>query len=184
MRRWPHCGPSPAIAERHVVIRSGETIVRDPVVSERWLDDWRAGEVLETEPYEISQERIIGFANEFDPQLFHTDPEGAKDTIYGGLIASGWHSGSIMMRLLSTFLGEASMGSPGVEELRWLAPVRPRDLLRLRVHVDAVTLSRSKPDRGVVTVDKELINQHDAVVMTMTAALLMRRRPTIADSTV
>ena len=104
------------------------------------------------------------------------------ETPFKGLIASGWHSGSIMMRLLSTFLGTASMGSPGVDELRWHAPVRPGDLLRLRVRVDAVTLSRSKPDRGVVTVDKHLINQHDEVVMTMKAALLMRRRPGLAGS--
>jgi len=160
-----------------VIVRAGDPIVRDPVVSTRWLDDWSVGEFLESEPYEIDQDRIVAFAHEFDPQRFHIDPDGARETIYGGLIASGWHTASIMMRLLSTFLGDSSMGSPGVDGLRWLAPVRPGDQVRLHLLVDAVTRSTSKPDRGVVVVKMDLRNQREETVATMTAPLLMRRRP-------
>ena len=145
----------------------------------RWFEDWHVGEVLEIDDtYTLGQDAIIEFASEYDPQVFHLDPVAATDTVYGGLIASGWQTGSIMMRLLTTLVaGESSMGSPGCDELRWKAPVRPGDTLRLRVTVLDSAPSTSKPDRGVIYLGEELLNQDDTVVMTLTARLLLRRRP-------
>ncbi len=124
----------------------------------------------------MTAERIRSFAEEFDPQPFHVDPEAAAASIYGGIIASGWHTGSVLMRLLTTFLGPSSMGSPGVDELRWRAPVRAGDQLRLRLSVAEVRESKSKPDRGVVIFDEDLLNQRDEVVMSLRATLFMLRR--------
>lgn len=120
--------------------------------------------------------RIVEFASEFDPQRFHVDPEAAANTIYGGLIASGWHTGSVMMRMLTELLGPASLGSPGGRELRWLHPVRPDDVLRLRAEVLAVRASERRPDRGTVTLQLEVLNQADAVVMRFEPDLLLARR--------
>jgi acyl dehydratase len=144
---------------------------------DRWFDDFGEGDRFEVGPHLMTEERIISFATEFDPQRFHTDPVAAADTIYGGLIASGWHTGSVLMKLLSSTLGEASLGSPGGDDLRWLAPVRPGDELRLRVTVESARPSSSKPDRGVLVYRNEMVNQHDEVVMTFTSTMFMRRRP-------
>lgn len=143
---------------------------------DRYFEDWSIGEVFESAPHEMTAERIHSFAEEFDPQPFHIDPEAAAGSIYGGIIASGWHTGSVLMRLLTTFLGEASMGSPGVDALRWRQPVRADDQLRLRLTVVDIRASASRPDRGIVVFDEELLNQRDDVVMSLTATLFMRRR--------
>jgi acyl dehydratase len=143
---------------------------------DRYFEDWSPGEVFESGTHRMDEQRIIEFGREFDPQVFHTDPERAKQTIYGGLIASGWHTGAVMMRLLTEFLGPASMGSPGGEQLRWSAPVRPGDELRLRLRVVETVPSTSKPDRGVVKTRSEVVNQHDVVVMSLDGALMIRRR--------
>lgn len=141
------------------------------------------GETFETESHLMTEERIIAFAREFDPQRFHVDPVAARDTIYGGLIASGWHSGSVLMRLLTTTLGPASLGSPGCDKLRWPAPVRPGDELRLRVTVLAKTPSSSKPDRGILVYRNELFNQKGEVVMSLESTMLCRRDPSsVADN--
>ena len=102
---------------------------------ERYLEDFVEGAVYEFGPATITEEEIILFGKSFDPQVFHTDPEKAKETVYGGLIASGWHTCSLFMRLyVEHYLpGPASLGSPGVDEIRWLKPVRPGDKLTLRV---------------------------------------------------
>ena len=115
----------------------------------------------------IEEDSIVVFGKQFDPQLFHTDPEGAKSTIYGGLIASGWHTASLMMReCVRHYLPRAaSLGSPGVEELRWNLPVRPGDTLSVRVTILEATRSRSKPDRGIVVSHFEVLNQDRNVVM-------------------
>lgn len=145
-------------------------------LSTRYFEDWTVGESFVSETHEMTAERIRSFAEEFDPQPFHVDEAAAAASIYGGIIASGWHTGSVLMRLLTTFLGPSSMGSPGVDELRWRAPVRAGDQLRLRLSVVDTRTSKSKPDRGVVVFDEELLNQRDEVVMSLRATLFMLRR--------
>ena len=145
---------------------------------ERYLEDYVAGDIHEFGPVTITEDEIVRFGKQFDPQLFHTDPDGAKKTAYGGLIASGWHTCSLFMRLFveNYLAGQASLGSPGVDELRWLKPVRPGDKLSLRITVHKVKPSSSKPDRGVLFSFCEMLNQKDDVVATMMALNLIRYR--------
>lgn len=145
----------------------------------RHFEDFRPGDVIELGSQTITKEAIIAFAKEFDPQVFHVDEEAAKQTIYGGLLASGWHTGSLLMRLLCDGLlaRTASLGSPGIDELRWLKPVRPGDTLSGRMTVIERIPSRSKPDRGMVRSLMELRNQHGEVVLTVKGLSLLGRRP-------
>lgn len=145
---------------------------------ERYLEDYTEGAVHEFGPITVTEEEIIQFGKRFDPQLFHTDPERAEKTVYGGLIASGWHTCGLFMRIfVQHYLpGSASLGSPGVDELRWLKPVRPQDQLTLRITVHKVKPSRSKPDRGVLFSFCEMLNQKREVVATMMAMNLVRYR--------
>lgn len=142
---------------------------------ERHLEDFVEGAVHEFGPVTITEDEIVQFGRQFDPQVFHMDPAGARQTVYGGLIASGWHTCSLFMRLfVEHYLpGPASLGSPGVDELRWLKPVRPGDTLSLRITVHKVKPSRSKPDRGVLYSFCEMLNQKRDVVATMMAMNLI-----------
>jgi acyl dehydratase len=143
-------------------------------VEERYFEDYVAGSVYEFGSIAVEQDEVISFAQRFDPQVFHTDPELAKSTIFGGLIASGWHTAGLMMRLFADhYLSKvASLGSPGVDELRWKVPVRPGDELSIRVSVLETKRSHSKPDRGIVHSFIEVINQNREVVMSMKAMTL------------
>ncbi|SVA96498.1 uncharacterized protein METZ01_LOCUS149352, partial [marine metagenome] len=125
------------------------------------------------------QEEIVEFAKKFDPQYFHTDPKRAEDSIYGGLIASGWHTASMVMRLLvENYLPvQASLGSPGVDELRWLKPVYPGDQLNVRTNVLESKRSRSKTDRGIITTLIEVINQDREMVMSLKAVNFLLLKP-------
>ena len=145
----------------------------------RYWDDMKAGDVVELGSRTMEKERMVGFAREFDPQPFHTDENAAKASIWGGLIASGWHTGSVLMRLFyEGFLKDtASLGSPGIDELRWLKPVRPGDTLSARLTVTEATASRSKPDRGIIRSVMEMRNQHGEVVMTTSGVNFYLRRP-------
>ena len=144
----------------------------------RYLEDYVEGALHAFGPVTITEDEIVRFGKQFDPQLFHIDPDGARQTVYGGLIASGWHTCSLFMRLfVEQYLPvQASLGSPGVDELRWLKPVRPGDALTLRVTVHQVKPSRSKPDRGVLFSFCEMLNQAGDVVATMMAMNLIRYR--------
>ncbi len=147
-----------------------------------FLEDFHPGEVAETASRVVPREEIVAFARQFDPQPFHLDEEAARRTPYGGLIASGWHTAALCMRLvvdraLGGGAGSGSLGSPGVDELRWLRPVRPGDALVVRIEVLEVTPSRSKPDRGLVKLRYTMRNQDGQEVMTMVALGIMRRRP-------
>lgn len=147
-------------------------------IDQRYFEDYVPGSVHEFGEIRVEEDEIIRFARRFDPQVFHTDPEAAQQTVYGGLIASGWHSASLMMRLfVDHYLSHvASLGSPGVDELRWLKPVRPGDTLFLRITVSETKRSRSKPDRGLVRSDVEAMNQKGEIVMTMKALNFIRCR--------
>lgn len=136
-------------------------------VEDRYFEDYATGSVHEFGRITVDAESIVAFGKQFDPQLFHTDPEGAKSTIYGGLIASGWHTASLMMREVVRYYlpRAASLGSPGVDELRWFLPVRPGDRLTVRMTVLETSRSRSKPDRGIVVSLFEVLNQDRKVVM-------------------
>ena len=134
---------------------------------------------LSSGSHEFTSESIIEFARAYDPQAMHTDPEQARSSIYGGLIASGWHTAAIYMRLLvdAVIGGSESLGSPGIENLRWLKPVRPGDTLTARFTVLEARPSRSKPDWGVVRSRGEMLNQDGEVVMQLEATNFFGRRP-------
>jgi acyl dehydratase len=145
----------------------------------RYFEDFKPGEVLELGRHTITRDEIVAFARQFDPQAFHVDEEAARATVFGGLIASGWHTGSLMMRLFyDGVIGEtASLGSPGIDEMRWIKPVRPGDTLALRMTVTECLPSRSKPDRGIVRSLLELRNQHGEIAASIKGMNLIRRRP-------
>ena len=144
-----------------------------------YFEDYEPGTVHDLGSVTVSEAEIIDFAKQFDPQSFHIDAEKAKESMFGGLIASGWHTGSLMMKVFAAnYLSEASsLGSPGIKELRWLAPVRPNDTLSVRVSIQSARASSSKPDRGIVISLIEVLNQNGVVVMDMTATNLILRRP-------
>ena len=144
-------------------------------ITDRYFEDYIPGSIHEYGSIAVVQEDILAFAKDFDPQDFHTDPEAAKQTIFGGLIASGWHTAGMMMRLYADhYLSRvASLSSPGVDELRWKQPVRPGDELSIRVTVTEARRSSSKPDRGIVRSFIEVLNQNNEVVMSMSALNLL-----------
>ncbi|HWE23890.1 MAG TPA: MaoC family dehydratase [Myxococcales bacterium] len=144
----------------------------------RYLEDLRPGDVFDLGEETIREEEILQFARRFDAQPFHVDQEAARKSIYGGLIASGWHSASFFMGLLvrGLLLDVASLGSPGIDELRWLKPVRPGDTLRGRLTIVSARPSESRPDRGIVMLLGELFNQSgDRVLSIRWPALIARR---------
>ena len=145
----------------------------------RYFEDFTPGQVIELGSRTITKDGIVAFAREFDPQPFHTDEAAAARSIFGGLLASGWHTGSLAMRILYDGLlkDTVSLGSPGIDELRWLKPVRPGDTLSLRMTVLETIPSRTKPDRGLVRSLMEMRNQHGEVVLTIRGLSLLGRRP-------
>jgi acyl dehydratase len=144
-----------------------------------YLEDFVVGEVIELGSRPVSREEIVEFASRYDPQPFHVDESAAKASIFGGLIASGWHTASMFMRLFvdRVLAGGATLGSPGIDEIRWPRPVRPGDTLTARVTVLEAAPSRSKPHRGHVRIRYEVSNQTGETVMTMIGVSLYRRRP-------
>ena len=139
------------------------------MTEDHYFEDYIPGTVFEYGEIRVEESEILDFARRFDPQDMHVDPEKAARGRFGGLIASGWHTGAMAMRLLAdNFLPKtASLASPGIDELRWLRPVRPRDVLRIRVSVLEATPSRSKADRGMVRTLIEVLNQDGEVVMSL-----------------
>jgi acyl dehydratase len=146
--------------------------------ADRWFEDYPAGAVFELGTFSVSAEEIMAFARQYDPQPMHTDPELAARGPFGGVIASGWHTIGLMMRLfVEHFLPANGLPAPGIDELRWTRPVRPGDTLRVRVTVTDARRSRSKPDRGLLHCFVEVFNQDDEVVLTMRPMNLVRCRP-------
>jgi acyl dehydratase len=148
-------------------------------MTDRYFEDYPEGAVFTAGAMPVSEAEIIDFARKYDPQAMHTDPDAAARGYFGGLIASGWHTGAIMMRLFAdNFLSPASsVASPGLDELRWLKPVRPGDVLSLRVTITEARRSRSRPGQGVIRSFVEVLNQHGEAVMTLKPISLIRCRP-------
>jgi acyl dehydratase len=147
-------------------------------IDDRYFEDYEPGAVYEYGYATVTEAEILAFAGSFDPQPIHTDRAFAAAGPFGGVIASGWHTAGIMMRLLADhYLSRvASLASPGIDELRWPAPLRPDDSVRLRAEIVEARPSRSKPDRGLVRTRVQLINSADQDVLRMTAMNLIRRR--------
>jgi acyl dehydratase len=145
----------------------------------RYFEDFQVGDVFELGTTSVTEEEIIAFARQFDPQPFHIDPAQARESVFGGIIASGWHTASLFMRLLvDNFLQETvSLGSPGVDEVRWLQPLRPGDTLRARFTILEARASKSRAEMGILRSHSELFNQRDELVMTVIGVHLIGRRP-------
>lgn len=148
-------------------------------IDDRYLDDYSEGARYRFGVESVDAEEIMEFARRYDPQGIHTDPDAAAEGPFGGLIASGWQTAALMMRLFADnyLTAVASLASPGIDELRWVRPLRPGDRLTLICETTGVRPSRSKPDRGVVTTAATLVNQDGDPVLTATAFNMVARRP-------
>ena len=145
----------------------------------RYFEDYLPGVSHDCGSVSVSEAEIISFATQFDPQPFHVDPGAAARGPFGGLVASGWHTAALVMRqIVDHYLSaEASLGSPGLDDLRWPEPVRPGDTLRVRVTAVEARRSASKPDRGILKSLIEAVNQDGRTVMRATATNFLRVRP-------
>lgn len=150
-------------------------------MSTKFLDDFHVGERFHTPGITLTEAEIIDFAWRYDPQPFHIDATAAAESPYGGLIASGFQSLALCFRLFiqSGVLAQSSMGSPGIDELRWLAPVRPGDTLICEVEVLEVRPSNSKPDRGIARLQYRALNQRGEVVLSFVILHMLLRRPSL-----
>jgi acyl dehydratase len=148
-------------------------------IDDRYFEDYRADAVYEYGHLVVSERAVLDFAEQFDPQPIHVDPGFAATGPFHGLIASGWHSAGLAMRLFADhYLSRvASLASPGVDEVRWKVPLRPDDRVRLTATTLETRPSRSKPDRGMVVTRLELLNQDDRSPISFTAMNILRRRP-------
>src|SRR5438094_9080778 len=146
-------------------------------MSQRYFEDLKAGDRFKSATYKVSEEQIVSFAREFDPQPFHVDPTVAGQTIFKSRIASGWHTAAITMRLFVQTLNfaEGAIGL-GVDELRWPNAVRPDDVLEVEIEIVDLRESRSKPSHGIVRIRNVTTNQRGEVVQTMFASALVLRR--------
>lgn len=144
---------------------------------DRYLEDYSEGDTVAFGRAEVTADAIIAFATQFDPQPFHLTEQAGRATPYGGLIASGWHTAGMTMRMMvDHIISRHGLGSPGVDELRWLKPVRPGDVLTCRGTVLSVRRSQSKPDRGIVRQRIETLNQHNEVVLSWIGNGMVRAR--------
>lgn len=147
--------------------------------SERWFEDYEVGEVIKADGRTISEAEILSFAFTYDPQPFHIDKLAAEQSPYKGLIASGWQTGLLGFRMLldAGLLGKGSMGSPGLDEIRWFMPVRPGDTLFGRARIEDKRESASKPDRGIVKMKYWIENQKGETVMSFLGTQMVLKRP-------
>lgn len=149
----------------------------------RYFEDFSVGETIELGHISVTEDEIIAFATQFDPQPFHVNKEQASHSFFGELVASGWHTTSLYMRLLVDGLlnQSASLASPGVEQVRWPRPVRPGDTLYGRFTVTDSKTSKSRPNLGILRSNCELFNQRGELVMTLVGTHFLGRRPAEAD---
>ena len=145
-----------------------------------YFEDLIVGAEREFGTYEVTREEVINFARKYDPQPFHLSDEGAANTHFGRLCASGWHTAAMVMAVIARAVvneEQAGLGSPGIDELRWLKPVYPGDTLHVRGEILEKTPSRSKPDLGSFRTRTTVTNQDNVPVMTFVSIVLIRRRP-------
>jgi acyl dehydratase len=156
---------------------------RSKSVHTKYLEDFEPGQIFRTRGMSMDESEIMDFARKYDPQPIHTDREAAAEGPFGGLIASGWHTGSMVFRLWVDlgFMEKSSLGGPGIENLRWLVPVRPGDTLHTEVEIIEARPSKSKPDRGILSYITRGINQRGETVITMDSASFLKRRPEKAE---
>lgn len=147
-----------------------------------YWEDFKTGERKDIGSVVVDRDEVVDFASRYDPQPFHVDEAAAEKSIYGGLIASGWHTCAMVMRLMcdSYLLESASLGSPGIENVRWLRPVRPGDRLTAYRTIEETRVSTSRPDRGIVKTLWEVENQKGELVLTMSGIQFFLRRDTQA----
>lgn len=148
-------------------------------MSARWFEDYQVGDISQIGPVSLNEREIVEFALRYDPQPFHIDAEAAAGSPFGGLIASGWQSCALMASVLATeYLSPASsIGSPGIDELRWRLPVRPGQVFMVRTTVEDTRVSNSKPDRGLVRTLMELVDESGQVACSLRALNLILTRP-------
>jgi acyl dehydratase len=165
------------ILVRNIVRNWDTSVVTDDGL--RYFDDYLPGATYDCGSFSVSEDEIVSFAKQFDPQPFHVDPGAAARGPFGGLVASGWHTAALVMRqLVDHYLSaEASLGSPGLDEIRWPNPVRPGDTLRVRATVMEARRSLSKPDRGIMKTVVEAADQDGRTVMRAIAINFLRVRP-------
>lgn len=149
-----------------------------PSLPALYLEDFQVDQRFSTHTQEIDEKKMIDFARQFDPQIFHTDPEAARDSFFQGLAASGWYTAAVTMRLIvdSVPIAGGVIGAGG--EVNWPRPTRAGDILRVEGEIAAVKPSKSHPDRGIVTIHAKTLNQKDEIVQDMTSKLVVFRRPT------
>jgi acyl dehydratase len=147
------------------------------LMTERYFDDLKVGDRFKSELFDVTEKQLIEFAHKFDPQMFHLDRKSAERTIFKGLIASGWHTAAITMRLFVQTLNfaEGAIGL-GVDELRWPNAVRPGDALQVETEIVDLRLSRSKPNYGIIRLRNVTTNQRGEIVQTMTAAAMVPKK--------
>jgi acyl dehydratase len=152
--------------------------VEGEVMPKYHWEDFKPGAVAVYGPRLVTREEIIAFASEFDPQPMHLDEAAASATLLGGLGASGWHTCCLLMRMIADgfILDSTSMGSPGIEEVRWLRPLRPGTTVRVRTTVLDTRASGSRPEMGLTKFMMEVLDDGDAIIASLTTTLLFRRR--------
>jgi acyl dehydratase len=151
-----------------------------------YFEDVQVGQTLRYGRYEVTREEIVAFARQFDPQPFHLDDAAGRQSMFGGLIASGWHTAAMFMRMVADHMSPlgAIQGALGFDDLKWLTPVRPGDVLTGESTVTQAVPSRSRPDRGTVSIASRVLNQRGEAVMSLTSLVIFLRRPqpTAADA--
>ncbi|WP_169570159.1 MaoC family dehydratase [Sneathiella limimaris] len=148
-------------------------------MTKKYFEDFRVGDTEIFGEKTLSEAEIIEFATDYDPQPFHIDPAAAKEHFFGGIIASGWHTGSSLMRMIvdGQIANSSSMGSPGIDELRWVKPVRPNETLHVASEVLSSTPHKYKNDRGFVKFRHTVLNSADEIKMTMVSSILFGKNP-------
>ena len=144
-----------------------------------FFDDLEVGQQWRFGRYEVTREEIVEFARQFDPQPFHLDEAAARESLYGGLIASGWHTGAMFIRMVAEFMTPrvATQGAVGFDDLRWIKPVRPGDVLSVESTVREKIESRQRPERGTVKIESRVLDQRGEPVMSLVSLVIVMRRP-------